>query len=162
MDLVAWDLNVPLGAAHAATIENPPVSSKKLLPTQIYRCLLAPHLYEAQVQCQVNGRMYADSSSHWTLMQGGKYDCTVRFVSPTILSVFVKKIRAVAMKYGRISHLLALAGTLHRGRSMISAYTSKKDLLRTDSTKKAGHTENNATIRTRHNGIRSRRCAVTD
>ena len=87
-----WGLQwVLLGAAHAATIENPPVSSKKPLPTQTCRCHLAPQHCGAQVQCQVNRLMCADFPSHRTLMEGGKYDCTVRFPPPTVLLGIIEK-----------------------------------------------------------------------
>ena len=101
------------------------------------------------VQCQVDGLMCAVFSSHRTPMKGGKYDCTLRLLSPTVSWVFVEKMNAATMKCGCTRHLLTIAETMHRA-SMISACTSKKDPLRTNSTRKeAGHTENKAKIRTR-------------
>ena len=66
--------------------------------------------------------------------------------------VFVKRIEATTVRYGCILRLPTLVVISHRGTHMISAYTSEKDPLRTNSTKTAaGHTENKATIRTRRN-----------
>ena len=48
VDLVAGDFNGPFGAANAVTDVS--VSSKKLSPTQIYRCHLAPHRCGVQEQ----------------------------------------------------------------------------------------------------------------
>ena len=85
-------------------------------------------------------------------MKSGKYDDTVRFLFTTVPGVFVKRIKAVTMKYGCISHLQALGGSTHLEINMISACTSKKDPLRTNATKdEAENMENKATIRTRHN-----------
>ena len=124
---------VPLGAALAATIENPTV--KKPLPTRISRCHLARYRCGAQVQCRGNGRMFADFASHQTPMSNGKYDNTGRFLFSIVPWDFVKKIKAVIMRYGCISHLRTPAGSMHRKINMISAYTSKKGPLRTNATK---------------------------
>ena len=81
-------------------------------------------------------------------------DYAARLLFHTVPWVFVKKIKAVTMKYGCISHFLTLAGSMHREIHMISAYISKKDSLRTNTTmEKAGHMENKATTRTRHNHL---------
>ena len=101
--------------------------------------------------------MFADFASHQTPMKNGKYDDTGRFLFTIVPWDFVKKIKAVIMRYGRISHLRTPAGSVHRKINMISAYTSKKDPLSTNATKEEAENstkeeaENKATIRTRHN-----------
>ena len=143
-------LTASLGAALAATIENPTV--KKSLPIRISRCHLARHRCGAQVQCQANGRMFADFASHQTPMKNGKYDNTGLFLFRIVPWDFVKKIKAVIMRDGCISHLRTPVGSMYRKINMTSAYTSKKDPLRTNTTKEeAEHIKNKATIRTRHN-----------
>ena len=104
---------VSLGATHAATIVNSPVFLKKPSPTRICLCHLAPHNCGAQVQCQANGRMYADFSSHRTSMKSDKYDYTVRFPPPTTPWLFVKRINAATMRYGCILHLPTLVAISH-------------------------------------------------
>ena len=85
-------------------------------------------------------------------MKSGKYDYTERVLFPIVIWDFVKKIKAVTMKYGCISHLRTLARSMHREINMISAHTSKEDPFRTNATKEeAEHMENKATIRTHHN-----------
>ena len=64
-------------------------------------------------------------------MKSGKYDYTVRFPFATVPWVFVKKIKAVTMKYGCISHSRTFAGSMHREINMIRPYTPKEDPPRT-------------------------------
>ena len=115
---------VSLGAALAATIENPSVSLKKPLPTRMCRLHLASHHCGAHM-CQATGRAYADlkppdSHEKW------KVRLHNAFSIPIVTWVFVQKIKAVIMKSECILHLITFAGTMHRGEDMISAYTSKK------------------------------------
>ena len=85
-------------------------------------------------------------------MKSGRCDYTVCFLFPTVPWVFVKKIKAVTMKYGCISHLQTLGGSMHLEINMISAYTSKKDSSRTNATKEeTEHLESKATIHNHHN-----------
>ena len=56
VDLVAGASTGPRGAAKSVTEIS--VLSKKLSPTQIYRCLLTPHRCGAQEQCQVIGQTF--------------------------------------------------------------------------------------------------------
>ena len=100
---------MPLGAAHAATIENSPVLLKRPSPKRTCRCHLALHHCVAQVRCHANGLMYAGFSSHWTHMKSGKYDYTVRFPPSIAPWVFVKRIKAATMRNGCILHLPTLA-----------------------------------------------------
>ena len=149
VDLVAGDFN---GAAWRRPCDNDrkPIS----IIEEAFADTNLPMLPDcgAQVQCQANGRTYADFSSHRTPMKSGKYDYTVRLLFPMLPWIFVKKIKAVTMKYGCILHLLTLAGTTHRGINRISVYTSKKDPMCTNATKEeTRYTDNKATIRTRHN-----------
>ena len=53
-------------------------------------------------------------------MKSGKYDCVVRFLSPTAPWVFVKRINAT-MRYGCILHLPTLVVITHRRTNLISA-----------------------------------------
>ena len=68
-----------LGADQMVTAVNPPVLSKKRLPTQIYQCHLAPHRCGAQVQYQVNGLTYVvfikppDSCEKWKVRLHGAF-----------------------------------------------------------------------------------------
>ena len=85
--------------------------------------------------------MKGPSKRLWKVKTSGKI--------PTAPCVFVKRTKAATMRYGCISHLPTLVVITHRRTNMTSAYTSKKDPLRSNSTKQeAGHTENKATIRT--------------
>ena len=96
--------------------------------------------------------MYADFSSHRTLMKSGRYDDTVRFLFSIVPWVFVKKIKAVTMKSGCISHLQTLGRSMHLEIDMVIANTSKKDPPRTNATKEeTEHMEKKATIRNHHN-----------
>ena len=61
----------PLDAVKPVTVIS--VFLKKPSPTQIYRCLPAPHRCGAQEQCQVNGLTYAGFSSLWTLLIEGQH-----------------------------------------------------------------------------------------
>ena len=49
-------------------------------------------------------------------MKSGKYDYLVRFLSPTVPWVFVKKIKAATMRYGCILQLPTLAETAQRNK----------------------------------------------
>ena len=88
----------PLGAANAVTDFS--VFSKKPSPTQIYRCLPAPHRCGAQVQCQVNGLTYADFSSVQTLLKDRKYVSMVHSPFLKILWASVQRIKAATMTCG--------------------------------------------------------------
>ena len=73
-------------------------------------------------------------------MKSGKYDYTVRF--PKDQSCHHEVWMHLALANPR--------GGTHRATNMTNAYTSKKNPLRTNTTKKDdGHTENKPTIRTR-------------
>ena len=115
-----------LGAAHAATIEKPTSIIEEAFADTDLPMPLGPTTLWAQVQCQVNRLMCADFSSHRTLMKGGKYDCTVRFLSPTVLWVIVKKMKAATMRYWMRLALADHHGDCTAAGSMISALLLKE------------------------------------
>ena len=92
------DATRPLGAAQVVTTLNPPVLSRKLLPTQIFQRHLAPHRCGTQGQCQVNGLTYVLLSSTRTLVKDGKYvSMQLEMSSLSIAS------QAVAIQWNSIS-----------------------------------------------------------
>ena len=93
-DLVAGDVN------GAAWCRRTCVLSKKLLPTQTYLCLPAPHPCGAQGQCRVLSQTFAGFSSPQTLVNAGKYVSMVHFPFSTKLWAFAPRIKAVTMKCG--------------------------------------------------------------
>ena len=140
----------PLGAANAVTDFS--VFSKKPLPTQIYRCLPAPHRCGAQVQCQVNGLTYADFSSVQTLLKDRKYVSMVHSPFLKILWASAQRIKAATTTCGCTRFSSIIMATTNREKSMSNGFSSRKDLLRTKPTRKvARQSKTKATVRFRHN-----------
>ena len=86
-----------LGAVKLVTVIS--VLSKKPSPTQIYRCLPAPHRCGAQEQCQVIGQTFAGFSSLRTLVNDGKYVSMVHSILHDTLAS-AARIKAAIMKCG--------------------------------------------------------------
>ena len=96
------------GANHMVTTSIPPVLSRKLLPTQIFQYLPAPHRCGAQGQCQVNRPMCVVLSNTRTRMTNGRFVYMVPSQFPSRPSAFVQKIEVVTMMYGCTWTLLAI------------------------------------------------------
>ena len=136
---------VPHGAAHAATIRKPTSIIEEAFadadlpmspgPTPLWDPGAVPGEWT-----DVCGFLKPpDSHERWTVRMHGAFSMHHSTFD------LREKIKAACTR-----HSLTIAETMHRGRSMIGACTSKKDPLRTNSTRKeSGHTENKATIRTR-------------
>ena len=149
----------PLGAAKSVTEIS--ILSKKLSPTQIYRCLLTQHRCGTQEQCQVIGQTYVGFSSLRTRMEDGKYVSMVRSPFPTILRASAQRIKAAIMMCGCTWPSLTLTVTTNREKGMSNG-SSRKDLLLTSPARKEAkqvrtkatvrfRPELQATVRYRHN-----------
>ena len=139
MDLVAGDFN---GAAwqQMVTAVNPPVLSKKLLPTQTYQCRLAPHRCGAQVQYQVGGLTYVVLSSPRTLVKNGRSVCMKLSQLPTRPSASVQKIKVAIMRCGCTWTLWTTSMlTRHEGNTS-NGSSSKKSPLHTRLTRRRADT----------------------
>ena len=134
MDLIAGDLN---GAIERRPCR--PCGNGRKLTSIIeeafadsdLRCHLAPHLCGAQVQCQS------------TITRCVSYP-------PEYLGLREKD-QSYHQEVWMHLALANTAGTMHRGTSMIEAYTSKKDVLRTNSKKRSRAHGEQSVIRIRRN-----------
>ena len=140
----------PLGDALAVTEVS--VLSKKLSPTHIYRCHLAPHRCGAQGQGQVIGQAYAGFSSLRTLLKDGKYVSKVHSPFPTIPWASVQRVNAAIMKCGCTSLSLITLATTNREKGMTNGFSSRKDQLHSNPARnEANQVRTIATLRFRHN-----------
>ena len=143
MDLVA---GTSTGAAwRRNAVTDVSVLSKKLPPTQIYRCHLAPHRCGAQGQYQVNASLQ-------TPMKDGCYLSMALSPSLTTLWASVPRIKAAIMRCGCAWPSLAIMATTYREKGMTNGFSSRKDLLRSSPTRKElKQLKTKATVHFRHN-----------
>ena len=86
------------GADHAAATDVSPALLKELSLIRTYRCHLAPHRCEDQVECRVIGPTCVASSSRPTPKMSGKYVYMARSPSLTARWVLRKRIKAATTR----------------------------------------------------------------
>ena len=115
-----------------------PGRSRKLLPTLIFQCRLAPHLCGAQVQYRVNGLAYVVLSSPRTLVENGRSVCVELSQIPARPSASVQKIKVATMRCGCTRTLSAISMLTSHEENTNSGSSSKKGPAYTPANKEKG------------------------
>ena len=89
---------------------------KKLLQTQIYRCLSAPHSCGPWGSARYR-QTFAGFSSPQTPMNAGKYVSMVHFPLTTKLWAFASRIKAATMKCGYTCISLTITAAMNRAKN---------------------------------------------